>query len=306
MARGYMSGVGGGSGSDDCTATAGDVLAGATAIVKGSDDEPVLGTMPNRGAVSQTLNAGGSYSIPQGYHNGSGKVAAKDLASQTPGNLAADRILANYYGYSNGVRVTGNIASQGAFTLYPGTTQKVGYVSGKYMTGDVIVPAVSIAANVIKKGTRITFPDGSYVDGTFEGYVATATDLYVRGNNVAGFSNPNATISFESGAIYLSFTMVYYTITSTKTYDFSPYSKLNVEIMPTHMEEPYLRVRLSLGGQQIETDLQASINQTITVSSNISAVNLTGTCSVGVGTTSGIGAGGNATLSGQIYRIWLS
>ena len=43
-----MSGVGGGSGSDDCTATTGDVLDGATAIVKGSDDEPVLGTMTDR------------------------------------------------------------------------------------------------------------------------------------------------------------------------------------------------------------------------------------------------------------------
>ena len=32
------------------------------------------GTMVNRGAVSQTLNLGGSYTIPAGYHNGSGRV----------------------------------------------------------------------------------------------------------------------------------------------------------------------------------------------------------------------------------------
>ena len=34
------------------------------------------GTMTNRGAVSKSLNPGSSYTIPAGYHNGSGKVTA--------------------------------------------------------------------------------------------------------------------------------------------------------------------------------------------------------------------------------------
>ena len=43
MARGYMPGAGGGgASSDDCTAVAGDVIKGKTAIVNGSDDEPHL------------------------------------------------------------------------------------------------------------------------------------------------------------------------------------------------------------------------------------------------------------------------
>ena len=38
--------------------------------------------MPNKGAVTASLNCGGSYTIPAGYHNGSGKVTANSLASQ--------------------------------------------------------------------------------------------------------------------------------------------------------------------------------------------------------------------------------
>ena len=34
------------------------------------------GTMTNRGAVSKSINPGSSYTIPAGYHNGSGKVTA--------------------------------------------------------------------------------------------------------------------------------------------------------------------------------------------------------------------------------------
>ena len=46
----------------------------------------LVGTMPNRGAVTATLNAGGSYTIPKGYHNGSGKVTANSLATQMANN----------------------------------------------------------------------------------------------------------------------------------------------------------------------------------------------------------------------------
>ena len=37
------------------------------------------GTMVNRGAVSKSINPGSSYTIPAGYHNGSGKVTANTV-----------------------------------------------------------------------------------------------------------------------------------------------------------------------------------------------------------------------------------
>lgn len=66
------------------TATAGDVLAGKKII--GSDGEEVTGSMPNKGAVTASLNTSAtSYTVPAGYHNGSGKVSiTTETKSATP------------------------------------------------------------------------------------------------------------------------------------------------------------------------------------------------------------------------------
>ena len=71
----------------------------------------VSGTMANHGAISNSLNAGGTYTIPAGYHNGAGKVTANSLASQTSGTATAARMLSGYTAYVNGSKVTGSITS---------------------------------------------------------------------------------------------------------------------------------------------------------------------------------------------------
>lgn len=56
------------------TATAADVL--ATKVIVSATGETTAGTMPNNGTVTQTLSASKtSYTIPAGYHSGSGKVS---------------------------------------------------------------------------------------------------------------------------------------------------------------------------------------------------------------------------------------
>ena len=52
-----------------------NVLAGKT--FSNADGVGKTGTMVNRGAVSETLAAGQSYTVPEGYHNGSGTVTAE-------------------------------------------------------------------------------------------------------------------------------------------------------------------------------------------------------------------------------------
>lgn len=86
-------------------AMVGDVLSGKTFTNK--NDAGLTGTMVNQGAKSTSLNAGGSYTIPAGYHNGSGKITANSLASQTSATAAAANITKGYTAWVNGVKITG-------------------------------------------------------------------------------------------------------------------------------------------------------------------------------------------------------
>lgn len=92
--------------SADATATDGEVLSGKTFYAKG---QKITGKMTNRGAVTQALNAGGSYTIPAGYHNGSGKVTANSLAGQTPGTAETSDIVSGKTAWVNGAKVTGGM-----------------------------------------------------------------------------------------------------------------------------------------------------------------------------------------------------
>lgn len=88
----------------DATATASEILAPKTAYVNGSK---VTGTMTNRGAITTTITTqGGSYTIPAGYHNGSGKVTAS-LAVSTISN--ADLNIATVTESTNDYGVQANI-----------------------------------------------------------------------------------------------------------------------------------------------------------------------------------------------------
>ena len=85
-------------------ATADKILSGYKAY---SGGKLLTGTMANRGAVSSSLNCRGSYTIPAGYHNGSGKVTANSLASQTSATATSADILTGKTAWVNGSKITG-------------------------------------------------------------------------------------------------------------------------------------------------------------------------------------------------------
>ena len=73
--------------SEGLTVIAAEILAGKTAAVGG---EVITGTMPNRGAVSGAISTKeGTYTIPQGYHDGSGLVGidATEKEKLIPANI---------------------------------------------------------------------------------------------------------------------------------------------------------------------------------------------------------------------------
>lgn len=73
--------------SSGATAAVAEVLVGKTFAAKGKVN---TGTMPNNGAVTGTISTKtGVYTVPQGYHDGSGKVqiATAEQAKLIPSNI---------------------------------------------------------------------------------------------------------------------------------------------------------------------------------------------------------------------------
>lgn len=150
------------------TAAAGDVLTGKVIVL--ADGTVTTGTMANNGAVSKTLDATTiTYTIPKGYHSGTGtvkivletktvtptksaqeitpttgKVLSKvtvaaipdNYVDTTDGDATAAEILDGKFAYVNGVKVEGTMPNNGAIakTMDGLTTTSVdvpaGYTSG--------------------------------------------------------------------------------------------------------------------------------------------------------------------------------
>lgn len=109
----------------DATAVAAEILSGKTAYKNGSE---LTGTMPNRGAVTGSISTkAGVYTIPQGYHDGSGSVG---IASTEQAKLIPDNI-------REGVTVLGVVGAMSGSEDVKATSVNV----TPYTTPQTIVPS---------------------------------------------------------------------------------------------------------------------------------------------------------------------
>ena len=92
--------------SADATAAVAEVLADKTFYARGAR---LTGTMPNRGAVSGTIDKkDGEYTVPMGFHDGAGKVglAKAEKDKLIPGNIKQGISLLGVAGTYSGEAIT--------------------------------------------------------------------------------------------------------------------------------------------------------------------------------------------------------
>lgn len=91
--------------TQDATAAVAEILEGKTAYARGTK---LTGTMPNKGAVSGTITDKTAYTIPMGFHDGSGTVSidATESAKIVAGNIKSGVTILGVEGTFAGESVT--------------------------------------------------------------------------------------------------------------------------------------------------------------------------------------------------------
>lgn len=106
--------------SGDATAAVAEILQGKTAYVRG---QKLTGTMKNNSAVAGTISSKDEqYTVPQGYHDGSGKVGIVDTEKEklVPANIREGITLLGVEGTMSGTED----AKPQAKTVTPKTTEQ--------------------------------------------------------------------------------------------------------------------------------------------------------------------------------------
>ena len=138
--------------TSDADASASEILATKTAYVNGNK---LTGTMPNNGAVAGEIDdLSTPYTIPQGYHDGSGTVAidSTESAKIIPNNIKEGVEILGVVGTYSGEDVHAQ-----AKTATPYTTQQVVLPDANYdYLSQVTVEAIYYNESANAYGTTVT------------------------------------------------------------------------------------------------------------------------------------------------------
>ena len=195
----------------------------------------ISGNQTDYGNVTKTLSAGESYDINQGFY-GKGKITAKDLASQTAGNLESGKMLAGQYGYSNGQKVSGSIVSYkdyayakglGAgndgteYWAFNGAPAGYYYNSGNDWAPELrlakskVREYLNISAGNIKKGAVVGGITGTWYGGKDGIHAFAARGFGMSSSQYETYSEESFTMP-EDGTVYYGGASCGYHINSSK------------------------------------------------------------------------------------------
>lgn len=175
-----------GSGSTDApdlsgiTAAAEDILAGKKSV--DATGAEITGTMTNNGAWTSTKTSNGSVTIPEGYHNGSGKVTVNVSTSTATGALDTPSInfdtTTGKFTATSKVKTSGYISTSetktanytinrylgGEYT--PTKASRTVSLTGQYCTGNVVIKGDNnLVPENIKSGVSIFGVEGTLKTG---------------------------------------------------------------------------------------------------------------------------------------------
>lgn len=154
------------------TAAAGDVLSGKVIVTP--DGKVTAGTMANNGAVSKTLTAAdASYTVPQGYHSGTGTVSI-DPETKTATPATEQQTITPSAG-----KVLSSVTVDAIPAQYADTTDATA------TSADILTGKTAYAGGEKVEGSM---PNNGAIDGTFDGLTTTSYPVpsgYTSGGSVS-------------------------------------------------------------------------------------------------------------------------
>ena len=247
--------------SSSGTASTKDIIAGKTAWVNG---KKITGTMTDNGGINKTLELGDSFMIPEGYHNGTGKITVGGLGSNTGATASANQILSGKTAWVNGKKITGTMsdATGESKTLNSGDTYtiKAGYHNGKE-----VIRVKTLAEQTSGNATADNLPAGmvAWVNGVQ--IVGTGVDQNAWYQKGISDGNSRCTAKLTNMETYFRFINngVQYQYFDF-TIDTSKYTKLKIGDITTKVVDQYT-ITLNCTGS-MTTTMTVDANQTIDIS----------------------------------------
>lgn len=197
------------------TAGAGDVL--ATKVIVDATGKSIAGTMPNNGAVSATLNTGTtSYTVPAGYHSGSGKVSiTTETKSATPTKSAQDITPSS-----------GKVLSKVTVAAIPDKYQDI--------SGTTATPALVLS------GYKFVASDGKQTEGTMPSITPlnqTLGTTFLSYTIPAGYHDGNGSVSINPETKTITPTKSTQTVAATTTPTLRVISSVTVNPIPDEYQD---------------------------------------------------------------------